>query len=700
MKPLKKADAREFPKFAVFDIESTNWTDVKILCHVDEWGNRCSFSTVAEYIVWLLTEFEGDQVWSHFGAGFDNRFLVAEVQRWEGSSYKAIMSGGMPIIFVVQNEAYTSPSKKNGRDRPRQILLLDSFRLLPTALAKIGKSIGMEKMDVDRSRIETLTPAEMETYCFSDCDILLAGLQKFRATIQTQGGSYSPTSASIASNFIRAGDSINWRRFFDPKSNYQRYSGDAYETWDAGSVPGMLQADQFSEAAYYGGRCEVFKIGHHARKLYYYDIASAYPWAMTQKLPLYFNGFKPGAPWTDQPALLKILRHHGISDARVYIPRGTFDIPPLPVRSPNGKVVFAEGKFHGRWTNVELYALYKRGKDKGVRIDITCWANFTGEAFAKPFVDRFYSLRQAAKESGDEGESMILKILLNSCYGKLAQQLEQSSFIYGDAFEFLRMTAETQGTLRSTPMAGVHEIVEQSEGPFRHVAAGAYVTALARLRLLEGMEKAQKSGAQVYYCDTDSITIDREIPSWGSSHALGSWELENTFDEAEFLCPKVYRARQGDHWTLKAKGASLRSQLEQSAPQKRHMAETLIRWCVYAREISPLAAEVASALTAKQMRYYGSAESGLLGWRSGVRNGDISCVVSILDRVARHFDSKRYHRGGQKSFPLYIEGAAGDSMYYDCRTLDPESLIEMELSEHYADHHKQNVIDSDPNVYR
>ena len=176
--------------------------------------------------------------------------------------------------------------------------------------------------------------------------------------------------------------------------------------------------------------------------------------------------------------------------------------------------------------------------------------------------------------------------------------------------------------------------------------------------------------------------------------------VEPVFDEAEFLCPKVYRARIGERWILQAKGASLRSQLEQSEPQKRHTAEALIRWCVYARDISPLAAEIASRLTKTQMRYYGSAESGLLGWRSGVRNGDISCVVSILDRMARHPDSKRYHREGQKSFPLYIEGAAGESMYYDCRTLDPESLIEMELSEHYADHHKQNVIDADPNIYR
>lgn len=696
MKPLKADEFREFPKLAVYDIESTQWTNVVILCHVDEWGNRKSFLTVKDYLQWLLEHFEGDCVWSHFGSGYDNRFLVDEVQSWEGSSYKAIMSGGLPIIFNVQNEDYTRTSD-TGKERPRQITLLDSFRLLPTGLASIGKSIGMPKMDVDRSRIEKLTPQEVSKYCFSDCDILLAGLQKFRTTITEQGGSYSPTSASIACNFIRSGDTIEWKRFFDPKTNYQLYSGETFERMEAMSEPGMLQADEFCESAYYGGRCEVFRRGQAAGPLYYYDIASAYPWAMTRPLPLYFQGFQTGAKWNETADLEKILKHCGVSDAYVYIPKGTFRIPPLPVRSPDGKVVFAEGRFHGRWTNAELWALYKRGRDKGVTISISCWAKFTAKAFAKSFVEKFYTLRKAAKEQGDEAESLILKILLNSCYGKLAQQLEQRSFVYGPAWDFACSAAESAGTLRASPLPGVSEIVEESAGPFRHVAAGAYVTALARLKLLEGMETAMRQGARIYYCDTDSITIDKPIRHWGKSKALGSWELEHVFDEAEFLCPKVYRARMGKEWLLKAKGSNLRSQLEQSEPADKHANESLMRWCVYAREISEAADAVASELTADELKYYGSCEAGLLGWRSGIARGDISCTVATLDRSARNGDTKREHSDNQSSVPLYLSD--GEYGYYDCRTMDAESLIEMELGENYADHHRDNITISEPAVY-
>ena len=700
MKPLKNAKRGEFPPLAVFDIEATEWVNVQIVCHVDEYGNRVSFTDIKSYLEWLMEHFEGDAVWSHFGSGYDNRFLVDEVARWEGSSYKAIMSGGLPIIFIVQNEAYTVPSKKNGHPRERQIRLLDSFRLLPTSLANIGKSIGQLKQEVDRSRIEKLTPEQVADYCFSDCDILLKGMQTFRDTIVAEGGIYSPTSASIASNFIRADPNIDWKRFFEPSSNYQRYSGESFELMLPHSEPGMIQADEFAESAYYGGRCEVFSRGHFDGPLYYYDIASAYPWAMRQKLPFYFLGFKPGASMDEPGELEKILKHHGVSDAYVTIPRGTFEIPPLPVRSDSGKVVFAEGRFHGRWANAELWALYKRGRDKGVRIDVSCWASYTGVAFAKPFVDRIYALRKQAKSAGDEGLSMIYKILLNSCYGKLAQQLEQSCFVFGDAWEFLRQTAEEDGRLRPCPLPGVSEIVEETAGPFRHVAAGAYVTALARLKLLEGMERAVRAGARLYYCDTDSIIIDKPIRGWGGSKDLGSWELEHTFASAEFLCPKVYRAVTDDGaLVLKAKGTSLKSQLEPSEPKAAHDHERLMRWAVYARDISPWAAKLCAGLSEGEMRHYGRVQAGLLGWRSGVRLGNVEPQVSLLDRMARNEDTKRSHHSGM-SDPLYLEGdGEGEAAYLDVRTLDAESLLELELAEHYDENTRLRIIASEPEIF-
>lgn len=696
VRPLKDKDKRDFPPLAVYDIESVDWIKVKLLCHLDEWGNELYFDNVGDYLRFLLTDFPGDRVWAHFGSGYDNRFLVEELHRWMGSSYKAVMSGGLPIIFEIQNDAYTVVSKKNGKIRNRRVVLLDSFRWLPTTLASIGKSVGLPKMEVDRSRIEQLSPKELRDYCMHDCRVLLRGMQRFRDTVIAQGGTFAITSASIASNFIRADPTIKWQRFFEPDDNYQTYSGSRFARFEPGSKPGMLQADEFSESAYFGGRCEVFRRGYAKGPLYYYDIASAYPWAMTQKLPLYFLGFEPGARSDDEKGLLSILKRSGVSDARVYIPQGTFEIPPLPVRAPGGKVVFAEGRFHGRWCNCELLALYKRGAAKGVRIDIGGWARFTAEPFAAELVRRFYRLRKQAKDSGDDAVALTLKILMNSAYGKLAQQLEQSSYVYGDAYEFIVDAAKEAGTWRPSPMPGLSEIVEESEGPFRHVAAGAYVTALARLKLLEGMERAITQGANVYYCDTDSIVVDKPIKGWGGSTELGAWELEKQLVEGEFLCPKVYRARELDGtWTLKAKGNNLKSQLELSEPAARHARERLLRWLVYAQEISAHArTELASyTLTESELVYYGKTEAGLKGWRTTVAGQSVDCLVATLDRHAQNADSKRQHNDLlQRSKPLYLEGEQGD--YYDMRTLDPESLIELELGELGSNEYQDRIRDN------
>ena len=54
MKPLKSKKQKPFPPIAVFDIEATDWVNVRVVCHVDEYGNRESFHSVEAYLTWLF----------------------------------------------------------------------------------------------------------------------------------------------------------------------------------------------------------------------------------------------------------------------------------------------------------------------------------------------------------------------------------------------------------------------------------------------------------------------------------------------------------------------------------------------------------------------------------------------------------------------------------------------------------------------
>ena len=177
MRPCK--DVVEWPKLAVYDIETTDWTNVVLLCHVDEYGNRVSFTNVSDYVDWLFYQFEGQHVWAHAGGRFDHRFIIPEVNR-RGWDFRAALSGGTIVLMTIQAGG-------------KKIFFADSFRLMPDALKKIGKTVGLEKLDVNRREIDSLTPEQALEYCFRDCDIALKGLQLMRDTFTSVNADFAFT---------------------------------------------------------------------------------------------------------------------------------------------------------------------------------------------------------------------------------------------------------------------------------------------------------------------------------------------------------------------------------------------------------------------------------------------------------------------------------------------------------------------------
>ena len=89
---------------------------------------------------------------------------------------------------------------------------------------------------------------------------------------------------------------------------------------------------------------------------------------------------------------------------------------------------------------------------------------------------------------------------------------------------------------------GVYCSVTEEVGPFRHTAAGAYITAYSRLKLFRMMRLMHEMGATLYYCDTDSLMLDMPIPEHLTGEGLGEWKFEMALEELEIVLPKVYRA--------------------------------------------------------------------------------------------------------------------------------------------------------------
>lgn len=601
MRPLK--DTVEWPPIAVYDLEAENWNEIVLCCHVDELGNRVHFPNVSQYIDWLFSRFEGQHVWAHAGGRYDHRFLIPELDR-RGWDFRAALSGG---TIVLMTASYGG----------KKMFFADSFRLMPSALKAIGKTIGLEKLDVDRSNMQKLSFDEQLEYCFRDCDIVLKGLQYMRDALTTVNADFAFTLASVASRWVRRSPSIDFNRFYRPKEGKLVYD------------PQMEQADEWCMPAYFGGRCEVFKMGQIKGPVYYYDIVSSYPCSMQFELPLYFRGFFPPPERLTPSDIERYLSYPGITEATVKIPKCY--IGPLCVPL-NGRLTFPYGQVRGRWTNLELMAAYKRG----VEVIPHGQARFEGVPFLRNFVDTFYKLRKAAKEAKDPFRTYAYKILLNSLYGKLVETLDRSSYVTS-RWEIER-AKKAGATILSTKVPGVYCVQSQEEGPFRHVAAGAYVTAYSRLRLLEGLEAARAAGGDIYYCDTDSIMTNVRLDHMEGKE-LGQWQHEHTFSDVEIVLPKVYRATDAETGKAlyRCKGVPIvRENEPEDFPELRWQA-----FKNYAKTGDPAMAKILG-------------RDGLSGFVADVNAGTLRPRRQVLLRCLKGGDKKR-DWSGEHSMPLLVE---------------------------------------------
>lgn len=434
MRPL--FSQTEWPKLAVYDIESDFWVEVKLICHLDEYGNKLQFATIGEYLDWLFAHFPGDTVWAHAGGHYDHRFLIFEAHAREMGFRTAISGGSIVILTLTDN---------NGRS----IKFGDSYRLMPDSLEKIGKTVNLPKIELDPSRIHEHNPADVLDYCFRDCEIVLRGLQLMRQRLTSVGADFAFTLASIAARYNRRSPAIDFTKFT------KRVKGKWVRTADTERWDGLCYD------AYFGGRCDVFEMGLKEHNyimpgpFYWYDIVSSYPTSMLEPLPLYYEGFYTLPSRVGIDAFLDTC---GITQCEIDIPVDF--ITCIPVKDITGRVTFPTGRHRGRWTNIELQEAIKHGAKV---LSITGQWRFKPVPFMRGFVQTFYKLRQEAKNANDEFGSYAYKILLNSAYGKLVETIDRKSYINTKEIAAAQMQG---GKIEATPTQGVFAVISQEVGPF------------------------------------------------------------------------------------------------------------------------------------------------------------------------------------------------------------------------------------------
>lgn len=292
---------------------------------------------------------------------------------------------------------------------------------------------------------------------------------------------------------------------------------------------------KFRKDFYFGGRNQVFRGGITKMPLKIYDVNSMYPYVMKAYL---------------HPVNVGIQVSKYIEKNTCFVVADGINYGAFPVRTKTGGLDFTvkRGRFN---TSIHEWEAALETQCFTPTKIVKTYGFERRESFGT-FVDHFYDARKHAKSIGDKIHTLFYKFVLNSSYGKFAQNPENYS----------EWCITKDGAMQPEPWApayiyhGKYIIWEKplDRQQYYNVCTGASITGASRALLLRGICAAHDP----LYCDTDSIICGdlRGVPI--DEHELGAWKVEATGTSAAIAGKKLYAVFDGDTCVKKAhKGARL-----------------------------------------------------------------------------------------------------------------------------------------------
>ena len=431
-------------------------------------------------------------------------------------------------------------------------VLHDSYKLLTASLEKLCKDFDLQELSKkdltehlkdegykDKTDyFNRVSPDEpmLNEYLKYDCISLYTLLEKVMTicVIDAETLIKCPTTASLSMSIF--------------KTRYSEHFEEATKFKFNGEWGKFLE--EFIRLSYYGGRTEVFK--PFIKNGYHYDVNSLYPYVMkTYDFPVGFPEYMEGK---DAERIYKMWERRGIGAGFLYCDIFVPDmhIPPLPKRDKTGKLLFPVGKLTGVWSFPEVAKALQMGCEL-VTINSCVYFKKTAPLF-KEFIHHFEQVKTHSKGA----KRALAKLIQNSLYGKFGMIRRRRTFVDISQLDKL-ITDETPYMIHeyNYNMQGVKfiETVVESRAQYIQPQISSYITAYARLELLDGLLHQQERG-EVAYCDTDSIA-STAIMDADKVHdtEYGKWKLESVIDEGVFLQPKLYAEKNaGGGQTIRAKG--------------------------------------------------------------------------------------------------------------------------------------------------
>lgn len=541
----------------VFDIEASNWTEPVAVGHLEPNGTDYAAYTVENGDP--ISAFVDDVMHysnrnhrfvAHNGGSYDFGFIIEELIDRD-LEFSMLKNGqDKPIVIEVWDE--------NGKPRFFQ----DSVVLLPRSLNTLAESFvpemdNIEGVDYDRiqSDWDAMSSAfrdDMMEYLENDCRVLRAVLGEFTDIITDLSDGRVGPQLTIGSTTL----SVYQTSFFDT---------DAVTKIRPSFEGSDDDVEGYVREAYTGGRTEVF--GQYADPangpFMHYDVSSLFPYCYTEfDLPV-------GNPsYQDEPNPDIVLTDEwdhmgGAVYVEGHVPDDV-DIPVLPVRiTPENanaaKTIFPTGDVSGWWMLREVRYAVRNGYLELDADGVGAAVLARNEPQFEAYGNHLYGLKSSIDSDENPGKYNVVKFLLNSFYGKFALDRNQSNIHRKDPEELaadptgMRKVGNTRETQDRLFDKGVVSEDDTAMSPYILPRISAAITAQARIVMHQYFRMVQAEGGNVYYCDTDSIVTDVELPTTNPDpetfdaipeamldDELGCMDLETVAAEGYFLRPKTY----------------------------------------------------------------------------------------------------------------------------------------------------------------
>lgn len=505
-----KKDRKE--KFSVLDIEThpEKGTVLDIALYdgktVNYFGNWNSF------LLFLKDNNEPPytHIIAHYGGGFDFvSFIENQIHNIEKLE---IITSGSAVILIEIN------------DFEKKVKLTDSINVLQSSLDKLSETFNVKDKKlkgIDLNTIHLLkqnNPKLYYKYLKNDVISLFQIIKAFQKLLDID---FFPLTISQLSMYLFR------KRFLDEKINL--FSPD---TKNDG------KKDAFITESYAGGRVEVFRGGKH-KKTYAYDLNSIYPDCMANlEVPI------------SCPIYTKIYRPKKIGFYRVKFHQENKSIPALLwIKDKNGLEFTYKGE--GVYSSIEI----ERAIELNIKLIFIEGIFYLKSAkIFNSFVTIYYAMRMKHKGSALD---FIIKLILNSLYGKWAEKPESKKLVKIDCKTMKQNIKEDYEKLAENPRHKIktyspyiidmdlQTLSEYREVRTRMVHISSLITSQARLKLYDYLLEYKDS---LVYCDTDCIHLTKKMDAKYLGDKLGMMKLENA-GRSIYLGRKQYFI--GHHYQFK-----------------------------------------------------------------------------------------------------------------------------------------------------